>query len=123
MPIADNAGSSEYRPPRPRVRLRRATAGDAEALARGAVEGVAGYGAFAPRLERRRTTSGAAHTRALLGDSGFHCVVAESGGEVVGQTRCSGRTRRGGRSRIRTLGHLRNLFVAESTGGPDSRGR
>src|SRR5688500_11946223 len=93
--------------------LRRATAGDAEALARGAVEGVSGYGDFAPGLSGPGYEHELADARALLGDPGYHAFVAGAGGEVAGQAAVLAADATGRPAGDPTLGHLHNLFVAE----------
>jgi GNAT superfamily N-acetyltransferase len=98
--------------------LRPATPADAEALARGALEGLADYPAFAPagwmgpayepELE---------HTRAVLGDPDYHCVVAEAGGRIVGQVTVVAAARAARLVEDPELGHLRNLYVDRSQWG------
>ena len=102
----------------PAATLRRATAADAEALARGAVDGVADYGAFAPpgwngpayepELE---------YTRVVLADPAYHCIVAEIGGRVVGQVTVVPAARAARPVEELGLGHLRNLYVDRSQWG------
>jgi GNAT superfamily N-acetyltransferase len=68
------------------VDLRRAVPADAEALARGAVAGVEDYPAFAPEGWAGPAYDGELeHTREMLADPDYHCIVAEQGGAVVGQ--------------------------------------
>jgi GNAT superfamily N-acetyltransferase len=68
------------------IRFRRATAADAEALARGVVEGVADYPSFAPAGWMPPTfRAEVEHVRVVLADTRAWCTVAETGGEVVGQ--------------------------------------
>jgi GNAT superfamily N-acetyltransferase len=98
-------------------RLRRATAGDAEALAHGAVEGVSGYGEFAPGWRGPGYEHELADARALLGDPGYHAFVAEAGGEVAGQVAVLAADATGRPAEDPTLGHLRNLVVAEAHWG------
>ena len=57
--------------------LRRATADDAEALARGAVAGVSRYGEFAPGWRGPGYEQELAHAVASLADPDYHAFVAE----------------------------------------------
>src|SRR5918995_801347 len=101
-------------------RLRRATAGDAEALARGAVEGVSGYGEFAQGW----CGPGYAHEvrgrDALLADPAYHAFVAEAGGEVAGQVAVLAADATGRPAGDPSLGHLRRPSATRSR---RSRGR
>jgi GNAT superfamily N-acetyltransferase len=91
---------------------------DAEALARGAVEGVAGYVAFAPpgwvgpAFEEEL-----AHTREVLADPDFHCLVAELGGAVVGQVTTVPAAKAARAVAEPGLAHLRNLYVDRAQWG------
>jgi GNAT superfamily N-acetyltransferase len=92
--------------------LRRATAADAEALARGAVEGVSGYGEFAPGWSGPGYAHELADARALLADPEYHAFVAEAGGEIAGQVAVLAADATGRPAGDPSLAHLRNLFVA-----------
>jgi GNAT superfamily N-acetyltransferase len=106
------------RPPEDAFELRRATAADAEALARGAVEGVEDYPAFAPPgWSGPSYDHELAETRVLLADPDYHCLVAEAEGAVVGQV-----TVVPAATAVRpvpdpSLAHLRNLYVARARWG------
>jgi len=100
------------------VSLRPARPADAEALARGMVEGMEEYRSFAPAgwapppLEPE-----VEHTRHLLGDDAVWTLVAESGGEVVGQITILPATRAARAVDDPQLAHLRNLFVRKDRWG------
>ena len=92
--------------------LRRATPADAEALARGAVEAVADYAAFAPPGWRAPAPDHElADAHACLGDPEYRCIVAEAGGAIVGQVATLPAGRAGRPVEEPGLAHLRNLFV------------
>jgi GNAT superfamily N-acetyltransferase len=98
--------------------IRRATAEDADALARGAVEGVADYVAFAPAgWAPPDLLAELAHTRVVLADPVFHCYLAELAGEVVGQVTVVPAAHAARPVDDPELGHLRNLYVARSQWG------
>jgi GNAT superfamily N-acetyltransferase len=98
--------------------IRRATSTDADALARGAVEGVADYVAFAPAgWGPPDLLAELAHTRVVLGDPVFHCFVAELAGEAVGQVTVVPAAHAARPVEEPELGHLRNLYVARSQWG------
>ena len=98
--------------------LRRATSEDADALARGAVEGVAGYVAFAPAgWAPPDLLAELAHTRVVLEDPAFHCFVAELDGALVGQVTVVPAAQAARPVDDPELGHLRNLYVARSQWG------
>ena len=97
--------------------LRRATADDAAALARGAVEGVGGYRVFATGWTDPGYEHELADARALLGDPEYHAFVAEAGGAVAGQVAVIAADATGRPAGDPTLGHLRNLFVASTHWG------
>jgi GNAT superfamily N-acetyltransferase len=94
------------------IRLRRATAADAEALARGVIEGVEDYPSFAPpgwtapSFDAERT-----HLRATLSDPDVWCLVAESGGALVGQITMLSAARAPHPVEDPSLAHISNLFV------------
>src|SRR4051812_47107383 len=68
------------------MRLREATVGDAEALARGVIEGVEDYPAFAPPGWRAPPLADEIiHLAQLLRGGEAWCLVAECDGELVGQ--------------------------------------
>jgi ribosomal protein S18 acetylase RimI-like enzyme len=98
--------------------LRQATAADAEALARGAVEGVADYPAFAPSgWTGPAYDTELEYTRVVLADPDYHCVVAEIGGGVVGQVTVVPAAKAARAVDDTSLGHLRNLYVHRSQWG------
>ena len=98
--------------------LRRAVPADAEAIARGAVEGLADYPAFAPPgWMGPAYEPELGHTRVVLADSDFHCVVAEAGGTIVGQVTVVPAARAARPVEEPGLGHLRNLYVDRSQWG------
>lgn len=93
-------------------RLRPATPADAEALARGAVEAVADYPAFAPPgWSGPAADHELADARAFLGDPQYRCIVAEADGAIVGQVAVLPAERAGRPVDEPGRPHLRNLFV------------
>jgi GNAT superfamily N-acetyltransferase len=100
------------------VSLRPATPADAEPLARGMVEGIQEYVSFAPAgwapppLEPEIE-----HTRHLLDDEAVWTLVAEAGGELIGQITILPATRAGRAVDDPQLAHLRNLFVRKDFWG------
>jgi GNAT superfamily N-acetyltransferase len=100
------------------VALRPATPADAEPLARGMVEGMDVYRSFAPEgwspppLEPE-----VEHTRELLGDDRVWTLVAESGGQVVGQITILPAAIAGRPVDDPQLAHVRNLFVRQDHWG------
>jgi len=106
------------------ISLRRATRDDAESLARGVIEGVAEYPAFAPdgwtasSLEEEL-----AHHREDLAREHVHCIVAERDGAIVGQVTVVPAARAPHPVDDPELGHVRNLFVARSEWGSGLAGR
>ncbi len=98
--------------------LRRATPADAAALARGVVEGVADYPAFAPPgWTAPAFEDELAHHRADLGEAHYHCIVAELDGAIVGQITVVPAARAPRAVDDAALGHVRNLFVDRSQWG------
>ena len=98
--------------------LRRATTEDAAALARGVVEGVADYPAFAPAgWTGPSFEDELAHHREDLGEAHFHCIVAELDGAIVGQITVVPAARAPRAVGDPALGHVRNLFVDRSQWG------
>ncbi len=100
------------------IELRPSVPEDAEAIARGAVEGVADYVVFAPpgwagpELEAEL-----AHTRVVLADPDFHCLVAVLDGAVVGQVTTVPAAKAARPVDEPGLGHLRNLYVDRAQWG------
>jgi GNAT superfamily N-acetyltransferase len=94
------------------IHFRRATAADADSLARGVIEGVEDYPSFAPpgwrapSLEAERE-----HLRELLGHDHVCCLLAESGGHAVGQVTILPAARAPHPAEDPSLAHLSNLFV------------
>lgn len=92
--------------------MRRATVADAEALAIVVVEGVADYPAFAPPEWAAPTLEAEEeHLRAVLADEHVHCIVAETGDEVVGQITILPAARAPHPVDDASLAHVSNLFV------------
>ena len=104
--------------------MRRASVGDAEALARGVVEGVADYPAFAPPGWSGPTyEEELAHHRDDLRQEHFHCIVAELDGAIAGQITVVPAARAGNPVDDPALGHVRNLFVDRAQWGSGLTGR
>jgi GNAT superfamily N-acetyltransferase len=98
--------------------LRPATRADAEALARGMVQGMEEYRAFAPAgWAPPPLAVEAEHTRRLLGDDRVWTVVAEAGDELVGQITILPAAIAGRPVDDARLAHLRNLFVRKDHWG------
>jgi len=98
--------------------LRRATPADAEALARGAVEGVAGYGEFAAGWSGPGYEHELADARAVLEDAEYRAIAAVTAdGAVAGQVAVVPAARAARPVEDPALGHLRNLFVASEHWG------
>ncbi len=98
--------------------LRPATPNDAEALARGAVEGVAGYGEFAAGWSGPGYEHELADARANLSDPDYHAIVAVTAdGAVAGQVTVVPAAKAARPSEDPALGHLRNLYVDRSQWG------
>ena len=92
--------------------LRRAGAADAEALARGAVEGVSGYGEFATGWSGPGYEHELADARANLTDPEYHALVAVTAdGAVAGQVTVLPAAKAARPVEDPALGHLRNLYV------------
>ena len=101
------------------MRFRAATTDDVEALARGMVEGMSTYVAFAregwrpPEVEQELEG-----TRAMLEEEDGWCLVAEHAGEIVGQVGMRDAAGHGAHPAPEPgLAHLRNLFVREDHWG------
>jgi len=106
------------------ISLRRATPDDAESLARGVVEGVADYPAFAPAgWSGPSLEDEIAHHREDLGKEHFHCTVAERAGEILGQITVVPAVRAPHPVDDPELGHVRNLFVSRGEWGSGLAGR
>ena len=97
--------------------LRKATPEDVEALARGAVDGVSGYGEFAPGWSGPGCEHELPDARELLPDPEYHAFVAEAGGEVAGQVAVLPADATGRPAGDPSVAHLRNLFVARAHWG------
>jgi GNAT superfamily N-acetyltransferase len=94
------------------MRVRPATAADAEALARGVIDGVAEYPAFAPAGWTGPDLDGElAHAREVVSRPDAHCLVAEVDGEVVGQITVVPAASGPRPVDDPGLGHLSNLMV------------
>lgn len=99
-------------PPPPAYALRPAVPADADALARGVIDGLAEYPAFAPDgWAPPAFAAEAAHTRRALAEPDAWCLVAEAGGEIVGQISLVPATAGPRPVADATLAHVRNLFV------------
>ena len=91
---------------------------DADALARGAVEGVADYVAFAPPgWAPPELPAELVSTQVVLADPDFHCFVAELAGTVVGQVTVVPAAKAARPVDDPKLAHLRNLSVAREQWG------
>lgn len=102
----------------PTPRFRVATPADAEVLSHAGADAMAGYTAFAPAgWAPPPVAAEIEHTRALLGDDEVWCLVAESGGDVVGQITVLPAARSAHKVDEPGLAHLRNLFVREDHWG------
>ena len=100
------------------ISFRAATVADAEALARGVVEGVESYRAFAPpEWSPPSLASEIEHLQERLADDQVWCLLAEAGGEVVGQITVLPATRAGRPVDEPGLAHLSNIFVREDMWG------
>ena len=98
--------------------LRRATANDAEALARGAVEGVSGYGEFATGWSGPGYEHELADVQANLANPEYHAIVAVAAdGAVAGQVTVVPAAKAARPVEDPALGHLRNLYVDRSQWG------
>jgi GNAT superfamily N-acetyltransferase len=94
------------------VSLRPAAPADAEPLARGMVEGMEVYRSFAPAgWSPPPLGEEVEHTRHLLGDDRVWTLVAEAGGELVGQITILPAAIAGRPVDDPQLAHLRNLFL------------
>ena len=94
------------------IRLRRATIGDAEPLARGVIDGVEGYPSFAPPgWTAPSFEAELKHVREALGDPDVCCLVAESEGACLGQITVLPAARAPHPVEDASLGHISNLFV------------
>jgi GNAT superfamily N-acetyltransferase len=99
-------------------RLREAMPGDAEALARIVIDGVADYPAFAPPgWSAPSLTDEVAHLHELLTAGGAWCLLAESGGEVVGHVTVLPAPLAPRPVDAPALAHLSNLFVRRDRWG------
>jgi GNAT superfamily N-acetyltransferase len=100
------------------ISFRAATLADAEALAHGVVDGVEGYRAFAPPdWSPPSLASEIEHLRERLADEQVWCLLAEAGGEVVGQITVLPAARAGRPLDEPGLAHLSNIFVREDLWG------
>jgi GNAT superfamily N-acetyltransferase len=94
------------------IRLRRATTGDAEPLARGVVEGVEDYPSFAPPgWTAPSFEAELKHVRDTLADPDVCCLMAESEGACVGQITVLPAARAPHPVGEPSLAHISNLFV------------
>jgi len=94
------------------TRLRRATVEDVEPLARGVLEGVEDYPAFAPPgWTAPSLAAEIEHLRESLADDDVCCVMAEDGDDVVGQITVMPAARAPHPVDDPSLAHISNLFV------------
>jgi GNAT superfamily N-acetyltransferase len=93
-------------------RLRRATSADVESLARGVLDGVEDYPSFAPPgWTAPSLEAEVEHLREALADDDVCCLVADSGGEVIGQITVMPAARAPHPVDDASLAHISNLFV------------
>lgn len=96
----------------PSIRLRRATIADAEPLARGVIEGVEDYPSFAPPgWTAPSFEAELKHVREALADPDVCCLIAESGGALLGQITVLPAARAPHPVEDVPLAHISNLFV------------
>ena len=96
----------------PSIRLRRATIADAEPLARGVIEGVEDYPSFAPPgWTAPSFEAELKHVREALADPDVCCLIAESGGALLGQITVLPAARAPHPVEDVSLAHISNLFV------------
>ena len=106
------------------IRFRRATSADAEPLARGVLDGVADYPAFAPDgWTGPSFEDELAHHRDDLTKEHVHCIVAERDGQLLGQITVVPAALAPHPVEDPELGHVRNLFVARGEWGSGLAGR
>lgn len=92
--------------------FRQATLGDAAALAAGIADGLASYRAFMPPgWEPPAGSVERAHLARMLPDPTTWCLLAQTGGRVVGQVSFLPAARAVHPVDDPSLAHLRNLFV------------
>ena len=104
--------------PTPPISFRAATVADAGSLARGVVAGVEGYRAFAPDGWAPPSLTGEVeHLHERLADEQVWCLLAEAGGEVVGQITVLPASRAPRAVDEPALAHLSNIFVREDMWG------
>jgi GNAT superfamily N-acetyltransferase len=94
------------------IHLRRATIADAEPLARGVLEGVEDYPSFAPLgWTAPSLAAEIEHLRESLTDEDVCCLIADAGGDVVGQITVLPAAGAPNPVDNASLGHVSNLFV------------
>ena len=94
------------------IRIRRATGTDAERLARGVIDGVKDYPAFAPLgWNAPSFQDELKEVREALADADVYCLVAESGSELVGQITLLPAARASRPVDDSSLAHISNLIV------------
>ena len=94
------------------IRLRRATIADAKPLARGVIEGVEDYPSFAPPgWAGPSFETELKHLRQVLPDPEVCCLVAQSGGALLGQITVLPAARAAHPVEDASLAHISNLFV------------
>jgi GNAT superfamily N-acetyltransferase len=100
------------------MHLRAATIEDAERLARAVVEGLETYRSFAPPGWTGPSPSSEVEVlRGLIGAERVWCLLAETGGELVGQITVLPAARAAHPVDDPALAHLRNLFVRQDFWG------
>jgi GNAT superfamily N-acetyltransferase len=94
------------------IRFRRASVADAEPLAQGVLEGIEDYPSFAPpNWTAPSLEAELEHLRELLADEDVCCLVADSGGDVIGQITVLPAARAPRPVDDASLAHISNLFV------------
>lgn len=100
------------------IHLRRATIADAEPLARGVLDGVEDYPSFAPPgWTAPSLDAEIEHLRESLADEDVCCLIADSGGDVVGQITVLPAAGAPHPVDDASLGHISNLFVRRDRWG------
>ena len=98
--------------------FRAAAPADAEDLARAVVDGVEDYRSFAPPGWTPPSLEGEIeHLHAVLGDEHVWCLLAEAGGELVGQVTVLPAARAARPVHDPALAHLSNIFVRRDRWG------
>jgi GNAT superfamily N-acetyltransferase len=100
------------------IRFRRATPKDAGPLARGVLDGVADYASFAPpEWSAPSLQAETRHLETVLADEQVYCVLAERGGDLLGQISVMPSEQAAHPTGDPLLAHVSNLFVDRSQWG------